>query len=53
VYASEDCTVQQLDLVSLTREYEDCLSMVRGIVEHVAQCISVTTKMIMDASPKA
>ncbi|MDI6796573.1 MAG: cyclic nucleotide-binding domain-containing protein [Desulfatibacillaceae bacterium] len=53
VWASEDCKVQQLDLVSLTREYEDCSSMVRGIVEHVAQCISVTTKLVTGALGKA
>ncbi|MBI5844618.1 MAG: cyclic nucleotide-binding domain-containing protein [Deltaproteobacteria bacterium] len=48
VYASPDCQVAGMDVLSLTHEYELVSPMIKQIIDHVAMSISITTSLACD-----
>lgn len=50
--ASEDIALEELDPEAFQKEYEDLPSTVRNLIENVATCVSMTTRMAVDFKKK-
>lgn len=48
VFASPDLKISQLDPEAITAEYEELQPTFKKLIEHMATCISVTTKVACD-----
>ncbi len=50
VLGTEDCQLKPVDVEALTQEHQSVSSMIRGILDHIATCLSVTTSIACDIS---